>query len=493
MNQALYLESISIMTKEFLSQSSFEDFLQSVKREVFALLSQRGDVEKDTIRKAIMDFMAQRGMKAIVLFSTKGVEIKTAILHRERNAYVDFLVRYLDEKHYIEQLKSNDFSCLKDIFLSLQELQITDESLIKDIVRGALKKVLGLSERDGLFFSDVDPLIKNFDFELVQNNAQIRELRKSHHKQSLLDDVTRSRIDHALRDSDISLMKQIVQEIIHSRFSNLKPLEFLSGFSFAYIQGFAKALESILQSSAISNQDSSLSARVLNYYCVESYRAKKESIYEELAQEVLHMLDSGSKAAQEFIVFFSGRSSRFNSRELYVPVIEDMDAKVWALGDIEFILHSERDINNAIKSHQQKISTASARLLAIEQETKENNELMHQKQLQIQTLSEEYEQKKSQAAAYEKADIETRNAMTKIINALLQQKIQTLDSIATLKSQNTALQDEKYALQNTQKNAQAEIALITRENKESLYRFHNLLRALSACISAVVRDLDDYA
>lgn len=493
MNQALYLESISIMTKEFLNQPSFEDFMQSIKREIFELLSKRGDVEKDTIRKAIMDFMAQRGMKAIVLFSAKGVEIKTTILHRERNAYVDFLVRYLDEKHYIEPLKANDFSCLKDIFLSLQELQITDESLTKDIVRGALKKVLGLSERDGLFFSDVDPLIKNFDFELVQNNAQIRELSRSNHKQALLDDMTKSRIDRALKDSDTSLMKQLVQELINERFSHMQAIDFLGGFSFAYIQSFAKALESILQASAISSQESALSARVLNYYCVESYRAKKEPIYEELAQEILHMLDSGSRAAQEFIVFFSGKNHRYNGREVYIPVIEDMDSKVWMLGDIEFILHSERDINNAIKSHQHKISTATTRLLAIEQEIKENNELMQQKQLQIQALSQEYEQKKSQAAAYEKADIETRNAMTKIINSLLQQKIQTLDSIATLKSQNTALQDEKYALQNAQKNAQAEILLITRENKESLHRSHNLLRALSVCIGAVVRELDDHA
>lgn len=485
MNQALYLESINIMTKEFLAQKNFDDFIASLQP-AFTELLQHNEVEKDTIRKAIMDFMAQRGMKALVLFGVNGITIKCSIINCEKNAYIDFLVRFLDEQHYIERLKSGDNSCLKEIFLSLQDIKPPNDAFTKDIVRGALKKVLGLSDRDGLFFHDLEPLVKSFDFELVQNNAQIREMKKSTHKESLLDEATRLRINQALKDTNMELLyKQITQELIASKLMSMSPMDFLGAFSFLYIQSLAKQLEGII--------DTSFSAHILNCYCVESYRDNREHIYEEIAHEVLHCLDSGDTKAREFLGFFDGSKRIFNGRAFYVPVIEDVDSKIWGLNDIEFILHSERDINQAIQKHRQNIANAQKRLIAIEQETRINNEAIQEKQEQIHTLSQEYEEKKLQSQAYEKADIETRNAMTKIINSLLQKKIQTLDTIATLKSKNTTLQEEKYAMHNTQKNSQAEIAIITRENKHSIYRFDNLLRALQSCIQTLVTELDNYA
>lgn len=483
MNQGLYLESINIMTKEFLAQKSFDEFIASVKP-AFATLLARNEVEKDTIRKAIMDFMAQRGMKALVMFGANDITIKCSIINRDKNAYVDFLMRFLDEKGYIDRLKSGDNSCLKEIFLSLQDTKLSSD-LIKDIVRGGLKRVLGLGDRDGLFFHDVEPLVKNFDFELVQNNAQIREMTKSARIDSLLDEATKAHIDRALKEKNMELViKQITQELIDSKLAVMRAMDFLGAFSFLYIQEFVKQLQGL---------ELHLGARVLNCYGAESYRENREQICEEIAQEVLHRLDSGEVYAREFVAFFDGKKKIFNGREFYVPVIEDVDSKIWGLSDIEFILHSERDINQALQKHRQNIADAQKRLLAIDQEVRDNNAIIQEKQEQIQTLSQEYEEKKTQSLAYEKADIETRNAMTKIINSLLQKKIQTLDTIASLKGKNTALQEEKYTMQNTQKNAQAEIALITRENKQSIYRFGNLLHALGGRICALIIELDSYA
>ena len=126
MNQGLYLESINIMTKEFLAQKSFDEFIARVKP-AFATLLARNEVEKDTIRKAIMDFMAQRGMKALVMFGANDITIKCSIINRDKNAYVDFLMRFLDEKGYIDRLKSGDNSCLKEIFLSLQDTKLSGD------------------------------------------------------------------------------------------------------------------------------------------------------------------------------------------------------------------------------------------------------------------------------------------------------------------------------------------------------------------------------
>lgn len=244
MNQGLYLESINIMTKEFLAQKSFDEFIASVKP-AFATLLARNEVEKDTIRKAIMDFMAQRGMKALVMFGANDITIKCSIINRDKNAYVDFLMRFLDEKGYIDRLKSGDNSCLKEIFLSLQDTKLSSD-LIKDIVRGGLKRVLGLGDRDGLFFHDVEPLVKNFDFELVQNNAQIREMTKSARIDSLLDEATKAHIDRALKEKNMELViKQITQELIDSKLAVMRAMDFLGAFSFLYIQEFVKQLQGL--------------------------------------------------------------------------------------------------------------------------------------------------------------------------------------------------------------------------------------------------------
>lgn len=534
MNQGLYLESINKMTKEFLAQKNFESFLEQSKIAISEILT-HNNAEKDTIRKAVVDFLAQRGMRAVVMFRADSVEIKTSIIAPEKNAYVDFLIRYLSEKHDIKAIKSDDkksAECIKDAFAYMQNSAIKDESLLRDIVRSAMKKILGLNERDGLFFNNLEPYIKNFDFDLVETNAKIRELKKPSNVESLLDNATKDRITNALKDTHIkALMRQVTQDIIAQKLSALSPIDFLSNFSFSFIQMLAKHIESALvggasrsgafaggasensggkkngaesKSAESKKEDSSastsalFSTTIINYYCIEYYRISKGAIYEILAQGILDLLADTSAenmaanvAAKRFVSFFDGKNRSVNGKLVHILLIQDIDSKVWNLNDVEYILHSESGINSAIQAQKQKIINTQDTLQKIEQTMQQNENDIAQKQAQIEILTEEYNTKKAKSLEQQNIDVETRNAMTKIINGILQQKIQTLDVISSLKTQNTQLKESIHKLYDEQKQAQAEINLITRENKESIRRFENLLRAFSFCIGEVIEDLDN--
>ncbi|OBV29683.1 hypothetical protein BKN38_02160 [Helicobacter sp. CLO-3] len=548
MNQGLYLESINQMTKEFLAQKNFEDFLAQSKVAIGALLA-HNDAEKDTIRKAVVDFLAQRGMRAVVMFRADSVEIKTSITNPEKNAYVDFLIRYLSEKRDTKTLQNSEKSaeCIKDAFAYMQNSAIKDESLVRDIVRSAMKKILGLNERDGLFFNNLEPYIKNFDFDLVENNAKIRELKKPSNIESLLDSATKDKITNALKDANLSaLARQVTQDIIAQRLSALAPIDFLSNFSFGFIQNLAKCIESVLaggaseggafaggapensgkkseaeskstesknvdsknadsKSAESKNIDSSASAQfsptIINYYCIEYYRSSKGAIYGILAQGILDLLGdsalanatnmTANAAAKRFVSFFDGQNRSVNGKSVHILLIQDVDSKVWSLNDIEYILRSETSVNTAIQAQKQKIATTQDTLQKIEQTLQQNDKAIAEKLSQIDMLTQEYDAKKAKSLEQQNTDVETRNAMTKIINGILQQKIQTLDAISSLKTQSAQLKESIHKLYDDQKKAQAEINLITRENKESIRRFENLARAFSFCIGEVIEDLDN--
>ena len=410
MNQGLYLESINKMTKEFLAQKNFESFLEQSKIAISEILT-HNNAEKDTIRKAVVDFLAQRGMRAVVMFRADSVEIKTSIIAPEKNAYVDFLIRYLSEKHDIKAIKSDDkksAECIKDAFAYMQNSAIKDESLLRDIVRSAMKKILGLNERDGLFFNNLEPYIKNFDFDLVETNAKIRELKKPSNVESLLDNATKDRITNALKDTHIkALMRQVTQDIIAQKLSALSPIDFLSNFSFSFIQMLAKHIESALvggasrsgafaggasensggkkngaesKSAESKKEDSSastsalFSTTIINYYCIEYYRISKGAIYEILAQGILDLLADTSAenmaanvAAKRFVSFFDGKNRSVNGKLVHILLIQDIDSKVWNLNDVEYILHSESGINSAIQAQKQKIINTQDTLQKIEQ------------------------------------------------------------------------------------------------------------------------------
>lgn len=482
MNQGLYLESISAMTKEFLGQKDFEAFVGATKTTLLSLLNKSQD--KDTIRRAIIDFMAQRGIKAIVIFDKQIIDIKTSIQNREKNAYIDFLVRYLEGQNYAKKMQNNK-NYLKEIFTYMQQHStINDESLIKDIVRGALKKILKLNERDGLFFNNLEPFVKNFDFELVENNTKIRKLQKSSHIEALLDDTTKAKIKAALKNTQLeAISRRIVQEIINEKLFGMSVIDFLRSFSFLYIQALSKEILRITSGD--------FEQYTIDCYCVESYRLSKNYICDILSSEVLGYLELDKQAARDFVMFFSKREIRLNGRLIHIPLIQDAGSKIWNLSDIEAILHAESSINGAIKTQRAKIAQIEEQIVDIQKSLHKNEMLIAEKQRQIQILSNEYDAKKAQSIAYQKADVETRNAMTKIINGILQDKIHALDAITVFKTEETTLKEKKNELDEAKKVAENDITRIIQENKEGIQRLQNLLDAFSFCIGKVIEELDD--
>ena len=224
---------------------------------------------------------------------------------------------------------------------------------------------------------------------------------------------------------------------------------------------------------------------------MESYRLSKNYICDILSSEVLGYLELDKQAARDFVMFFSKREIRLNGRLIHIPLIQDAGSKIWNLSDIEAILHAESSINGDIKTQRAKIAQIEEQIVDIQKSLHKNEMLIAEKQRQIQILSNEYDAKKAQSIAYQKADVETRNAMTKIINGILQDKIHALDAITVFKTKETTLKEKKNELDEAKKVAENDITRIIQENKEGIQRLQNLLDAFSFCIGKVIEELDD--
>lgn len=492
-DKTLHLEFINEMSKEFRKAEHFNEFLANLKHDMqvhYTTYKNNKDA-LETMRKALIEFFSHRGIKAIVVFGAQEINIKMSIANREQNIYVDFLARYLEKKSFRNFTQEADTQGKKqyfaELFLYLQDhTDIQDEFLLKDIVRNALKRSLRLNKRDGLFFNDFDPYIKNFDFDLVKNNAEIREFKKSVYVDTLLDTQTKDHIQKSLKGTDIDiLILQSLQNVLADKLDSQKlaPVDFFSGFSFFYIRELSAILSKII--------DFQFAENLVNRHCIEIYRFHKTAIYQKLAFEIFKRMEQNHQGARRIVMFFDGSEKRVNGMLFYIPNISDSNSRSWNPTQINRILKSESGINFNLQQLQQLISKDKQDIKNLEEKIRTSKTLITQKESEIRFLSEEYESKKAQSDKMTNKDVETRNAMTKVINSILQKKIRLLDEITELNTAISTAQEQKRDKIQESQDATHQIDKINKENKVSIQEFQKLVNAFGFCIETIVTALDD--
>ena len=492
-NQALYLQIINLITKEFLQQKTFDTFYQATQQSIKNIYAQNNDeISMQSIRKAITEFYAQHGIKAVVFFQAHDMQIKPQITNQENNIYIDFITRQLDKDKFAEMMKNEPSSQISryfnQLFASLKDSPtLKDSTTIKDIVRNAVKKTLGLNQSDSVFFNDLEPYIKNFDFDLVKNNTQIRELRKSSYIGTFLNPQVKQDIDSYISQPKLdTLISQTIQNIIDEKIytNQIAPLDFYSGFSLALIQDISTQISSLTQSRFPIN--------TINRYAIEMYLYYKTTIYKKLAQAILEGIQQNKASAESYITFFDGKDKKINGVLTHIPIITDITSKTWNLSNIKQTLTSEYSINTNLAQLKNSIESGRDKLLELETQITSNKALVSQKELEIQTLNQEYETKK-QHQAQKNQDVESRNATSKLINEILQQKITILDAIATLNNAITNANEEKKQIILKEQQANEQIKNIINNNQSSIQTLQNLTDALGYCLESVVTELDNNA
>lgn len=480
---------VNILTSLQNRENEFNIFLLKVEQ----LLNEESQklnnkLELNGLYNATSNFFKQNGLEIELKQSSENLKIHFKVSNRESNLLIDFLSKYLENKSFNTGVsEKQDSDSFNNIFLYLNKIteSRSEDIDLRQIIRVALKKALNLSDRDGLFFKDVEPLIKKFDHELVRQNARLRELKKHSYEIELLSSNEKKLMDNFLKDEDLDLMlNEIVRNIVEINLDSMgiSPIGLFSNFSFLFLKNLSDILKEKIESKV--NID------LIHRYAIYIYREKKEVIFKTFAFEIFDLVSINNNKAKEFILIFDGKDKNINGYIIYFPKIVDSRQNVWEFSNIKDILTLQSGHNKIINDLRESMLNNKNTINKIDKELDSINKRIKGIESNINELNKSHENKREEFNNMEKLDIETRNAMTRVINKILQEKIALLDSISELNVKAHKLKESKTALIKDNALIKEQIQFKRTDDRTSTNVFRELVSIFASRIESVVLELD---
>lgn len=413
---------------------------------------------REEIRSGILRFYNSWGMSAIVIFDKDGkLKLTKKIKDISKSPYLSKLLSWLCEhKADFENAYTNHEFSEKEVLEISQKtdeiIDFNDEFLRRDLIRAAIKKCFGFDVRDAIFLFDNRASIKNFDYDFVRLNNEIRELLRMPNIDPIADSQLPS-LMHALEGVNIdALLSQITTEVLHFN----TPLSTTSNIDFARL--FPFYIRQKLRLNLEQFWDKNLSRHLKNLFCEHLFRTSLDTIYSQVVLELLSKCIAKEKEARKFIDFFNGKLTFLpDHKRIKRPAIRDIEGKIYNSESIYQLVQNRQYITNEIEDLQMRIlDLENSKEELKEREERLNNELVkHQEEhdyieRELERITLEIKRLKAKGKGYNSALKELANSeniwLTKNHSATL--AINELsEAIESLHHEKRKLPDSIYLLE----------------------------------------------
>ncbi|NLU34299.1 hypothetical protein [Wolinella succinogenes] len=311
---------------------------------------------RESVRASIIDFFHLHGMSVFIFFEKDDrLRIFKKVKEVHKSPYVTFLTRWLLEhkEEFKESIREQKFSQEEIAQISEEAdnlIDFKDEFLRRDVIRQAIKKGFGFDVRDAIFLFDNEAHIKNFDYNFVRLNNELRELGKRSSIEPI-SESEESQIASSLEGVNLGfLLGDITTEVLryHTPIGGVNNIDFARRFLFFIRQKLRLALEEFWKR-PLSNQ-------LKNLFCEHLIRENLDLIYQSVVSELLAKLITKDKEAKKFIDFYNGKVTFLApSKRVKKPLIKDEKERIHQSESIYQLVQNRRYIATEVETLQTRI------------------------------------------------------------------------------------------------------------------------------------------
>jgi predicted nucleic acid-binding Zn-ribbon protein len=462
----IYSKVIQNLSSVYKKESDFKDSDDFDICKLFDDCSEFGNDTKEYIRNAIFDYFSQKGFKCYVFFrSNNKASIRLKLFDLENNIYVDRLKKeYKDIEQHLKVKNEKDKIYIlpkEPITVMLGSLEsIEHESMKKDLIRSAVKKILDLHKRDAIFFVNNQLLIKKFTPAAENKDRAARRY---------YDDIPKEKLEKFskfLKKSNIDLR---IQNELKKLCRNDFDFKRINNFSFG--KNFVKVLQDMsirITGSLVSDEE-----EVIFGYANFLLRTYFEKIMLFLGTTLIDLVLEKDRNAEAFLKFYNGDVAFApNGAKFKKPDIIDSYGQRWNFSTIFQLSMQRIKMLEKIKESQEAI-----------QKTKDAIEDLGKK---IAESEKEAKSKKEQMIDIDQS-FQDSNEVTKQMKDDLQRKRIELKKLKD--------KDEKYKLQSEINKLSAEMKKILADedrNMNTKKKLETEIERVDIKIKMLGKDLSAY-